>query len=85
MQIINSFFQFFPSPLITLDQIRLLKYDNVQSGRYKTNFDIGFKKLKILMKSRKILLYVEKVGEFLEKNNFLNEGKNNINLKIVYK
>ena len=30
-----------PKPLITLDQLRLLKYDNVSSGKYKTNFDIG--------------------------------------------
>ena len=30
-----------PNPLLTLDQLRLLKYDNISSGRYKTNFDIG--------------------------------------------
>ncbi len=40
------FFQLLPTPPITLDQIRLLKYDNVLSGKYKTNFDIGFKNLK---------------------------------------
>ena len=34
-------FQLFPNPLLTEDQLRLLKYDNVQSGKYKTNFDIG--------------------------------------------
>ena len=28
-----------PNPLITKDQLRLLKYDNVASGKYKTNFD----------------------------------------------
>ena len=31
----------FPKPLITLDQLRLLNYDNISSGKYKTNFDIG--------------------------------------------
>jgi len=31
-----------PKPLLTSDQLRLLKYDNVASGKYKTNFDIGF-------------------------------------------
>ena len=36
-----SFFQLLPNPLITKDQIRLLKYDNIVSGKYKTNFDIG--------------------------------------------
>tara|TARA_Y100000590_G_scaffold419923_1_gene522109 strand:- start:2298 stop:3254 length:957 start_codon:yes stop_codon:yes gene_type:complete len=34
------FFQLFPKPLITLDQLKLLKYDNIPSGKYKTNFDI---------------------------------------------
>ena len=35
------FFQLLPNPLLTLDQLRLLKYHNVASGKYKTNFDIG--------------------------------------------
>ena len=30
-----------PRPLLTRDQLRLLKYNNVASGKYKTNFDIG--------------------------------------------
>ena len=34
-------FQLLPSPLLTEDQLRLLKYDNIKSGKYKTNFDIG--------------------------------------------
>ena len=34
-------FQLLPKPLLTEDQLRLLKYDNVVSGKYKTNFDIG--------------------------------------------
>ena len=36
-----SFFQLFPKPLITLDQLRLLKYNNVKSGKFKTNFDLN--------------------------------------------
>ena len=36
-----KFFQIFPNPLLTEDQLRLLKYDNVCSGKYKTNSDIG--------------------------------------------
>ena len=35
------FFEILPKPLITMDQLRLLKYDNVASGKYKTNSDIG--------------------------------------------
>ncbi len=36
-----SFFEMMPKPIITRDQLRLLKYDNIPSGKYKTNFDIG--------------------------------------------
>ena len=34
-------FEILPKPLITRDQLRLLKYDNILSGKYKTNSDIG--------------------------------------------
>jgi len=33
--------QKFPKPLITEDQLKLLAHDNISSGEYKTNFDIG--------------------------------------------
>ena len=36
-----KFFQILPNPLLTEDQLRLLKYDNISSGKYKTNFDVG--------------------------------------------
>ena len=35
------FFEKLPKPLITLDQLKLLKYDNVSSGSFKTNFDLN--------------------------------------------
>ena len=34
-------FEIMPNPLITVDQINLLKHDNTPSGKYKTNFDLG--------------------------------------------
>ena len=34
-------FGILPNPPITNDQLNLLKKDNVASGKYKTNFDIG--------------------------------------------
>ena len=34
-------FQLLPNPLLTEDQLKLLKYNNVLSGKYKSNFDIG--------------------------------------------
>ena len=36
-----KFFQLFPKPLLTEDQLKLLKYDNIPSGKYKTNSDLG--------------------------------------------
>jgi nucleoside-diphosphate-sugar epimerase len=33
--------QLFPKPLLTVDQLILLKYDNISSNKYQTNFDIG--------------------------------------------
>ncbi len=34
-------FELLPNPLLTTDQLRLLKYDNISSGKYKTNSDLG--------------------------------------------
>ena len=45
-QISAGFFEIMPKPLLTRDQLRLLKYDNIASGNYKTNFDIGTPSLK---------------------------------------
>ena len=36
-----SLFEIMPKPLLTKDQLVMLKYDNVLSGKYKSNFDIG--------------------------------------------
>ena len=46
--------QLFPKPLLTEDQLNLLKYDNCNSGIYKTNYDLGFQTI------RKFDLEVEK-------------------------
>ena len=35
-----------PKPLLTRDQLRLLKYDNIPSGKYKTNVEIGIPSLR---------------------------------------
>ena len=35
------FLQLLPEPLLTIDQLKLLKYDNILSGKYKSNFAIG--------------------------------------------
>ena len=41
------FFQLLPKPLLTTDQLKLLKYDNILSGKYKTNSDIGVPATKV--------------------------------------
>ena len=56
------FFQLFPKPAITLDQIRLLKYDNIPSGKYKTNLDIGLKNLKNFDEEVQKYCYIWKKG-----------------------
>ena len=40
-KITAKFFEIMPNPLITVDQIKLLRYDNIPSGKYKTNFQLG--------------------------------------------
>ncbi len=40
-KITAKIFEKMPNPLLTTDQLKLLKYDNIVSGKYKTNFDIG--------------------------------------------
>ena len=34
-------FQLFPKPLLTVDQLILLKYDNILSNKYQSNSDVG--------------------------------------------
>ncbi len=45
-EISATLFEMMPKPLLTRDQLRLLKYDNIASGKYKTNSDIGLPSIK---------------------------------------
>jgi len=75
-----KFFQLFPKPLLTQDQLRLLKYDNIVSGKYKTNTDIGIpSKLFFKREVKKYSHMWREGGEFsTEKYNIENLDKNNI-------
>ena len=54
-------FQLLPQPLLTEDQLRLLKYDNILSGKYKTNSEIGVPSKCFFDKEvQKVLLHVER-------------------------
>ena len=67
-----KFFQLLPKPLLTEDQLRLLKYDNIPSGKYKTNLDIGLpSKLYFKDEVKKYSYMWRDGGEFsTEKYNF---------------
>ncbi len=63
--IIAFLFERFPKPLITQDQLRLLKYDNILSEKNKSNKDIGFEaKLKFDQEIRKYSYMWKKGGEY---------------------
>ncbi len=55
-------FEIMPKPLLTRDQLKLLKYNNVSSGKYKTNFDIGVPSLRYFDQEVKKYCYMWKEG-----------------------
>ena len=54
--------QLFPQPLLTEDQLKLLKYDNILSGKYKSNFDIGVPSKRYFNQEVKKYCYMWKDG-----------------------
>ena len=57
-----KFFQLFPQPLLTLDQLKLLKYNNIVSKKYQTNFDIGVPATRIFEQEVEKYCYMWKEG-----------------------
>ena len=55
-------FEMMPKPLLTRDQLRLLKYDNIASGKYKTNSDIGMPSKKYFNEEVKKYCYMWRDG-----------------------
>tara|TARA_B100002019_G_C21185933_1_gene556220 strand:- start:198 stop:1166 length:969 start_codon:yes stop_codon:yes gene_type:complete len=55
-------FEIMPKPLLTRDQLKLLKYDNVSSGRYKNNSEIGIPSLKYFNDEVKKYCYMWRDG-----------------------
>ena len=68
-----KFFQLLPNPLLTVDQLKLLKYNNIASGKYKTNFDIGSPAKKIFNEEVKKYSYMWREGGQFSK------GRDNFN------
>ena len=55
-------FEMLPNPLLTRDQLKLLKYDNIPSGKYKTNSDIGVPSVRFFNQEVKKYCYMWKDG-----------------------
>ena len=71
-----KFFEFLPKPLITQDQLRILKYDNIGSGKYKTNFDIGVPSKKFFNKEVEKYCHMwREGGEYSKKKYEINNLK----------
>ena len=66
--LIATFFQILPKPLITKDQLKLLSYDNIPSGKYKTNLEINKKfKLKFDEEVERYCYMWKESGEYSKK------------------
>ena len=68
-------FELLPKPLLTRDQLKLLKYDNVASNKYKTNFDIGVPSLRYFDEEVKKYCYMWKDGGQFSTEKYKDEKK----------
>ncbi len=76
-QISARFFEIMPKPILTRDQLKLLKYDNVLSGKYKSNSDIGVPSLRHFDEEVKKYCYMWREG-----GQFSTEKYNSDNIDI---
>ena len=73
-------FELLPNPMLTRDQLKLLKYDNIVSNKYKTNSDIGVPSLRYFDEEVKKYCYMWRDGgqfsmeKYADKNNSLNKN-----------
>jgi len=73
-KLIASLFEILPNPLITRDQLRLLKYDNIVSGKYKTNSDIGIPSVRFFDQEVKKYSYMWREGGQFSTDKYLSEN-----------
>tara|TARA_A100001011_G_scaffold398128_1_gene501466 strand:+ start:73 stop:1032 length:960 start_codon:yes stop_codon:yes gene_type:complete len=67
-------FQLLPKPILTLDQLNLLKYDNIASKKYKNNFDLGIPSVHVFdLEIEKYAFMWKEAGEFSKKNKIKNK------------
>ena len=55
-------FEMLPNPILTRDQLRLLRYDNVSAKKYKTNSDIGIPSVRFFDQEVKKYCYMWREG-----------------------
>ena len=74
------FFEMLPNPLLTSDQLRLLKYDNISSGKYKTNSEIGIPSVRYFEEEVKKYCYMwREGGQFSTEKYISKDLENKIN------
>ena len=69
-------FQLLPNPILTEDQLRLLKYDNILSGKYKSNFEIGKPSKKYFNNEVKKYAYMWREGGQFSTEKYLSKENN---------
>ncbi len=70
-------FEIMPKPLLTRDQLKLLKYHNVLSGKYKNNSEIGIPSLKYFDEEVKKYCYMWRDGGQFSTEKYLTNKDNN--------
>ena len=74
------FFELLPNPLLTSDQLRLLKYDNISSGKYKPNSEIGIPSVRYFEEEVKKYCYMwREGGQFSTEKYISKDLENKIN------
>ena len=73
------FLEIMPDPLLTRDQLRLLRYDNILSNKYKSNADIGTPSLRYFDTEVKKYCYMWRDGGQFSTEKY--ENKNDLENK----
>ena len=64
---------------MTNDQLKLLKYDNITSGKYKTNSDIGTPSVRYFDEEVKKYCYMWREGGQFSTEKYNSEKKSDVN------
>ncbi len=68
-----KFFEIMPKPILTRDQLKLLKYDNIVSGKYKTNSEIGVPSVKYFDQEVKKYCFMWREGGQFSTEKYMSE------------